>query len=90
MRSAAARQEGLTEEKISALDKNGLQTFTLREQVALRFAELMALDHHKIDDAFFVELKRHFTEAEIVELGVSIAMNLGFGRFTAALGVEPC
>ena len=50
----------------------------------------MALDPHKIDDAFFVDLKRHFTEAEIVELGVSIAMNLGFGRFTAALGVEPC
>jgi len=48
----------------------------------------MALDHHKIDNALFVELKRHFTEEEIVELGVSIALNLGFGRLTAVLGVE--
>ena len=55
----------------------------------MRFAELMALDHHKIDDAFFAELKRHFSEAEIVELGVSIGLFLGLGRFTAALGVEP-
>jgi alkylhydroperoxidase family enzyme len=89
VRSAEARQQGLTEEKISSLDKNTPQGFTPREQIALRFAELMALDHHKIDDAFFFELKRHFSEAEIVELGVSIALNLGFGRFTAALGVEP-
>lgn len=49
----------------------------------------MALDHHRIDNALFVELKQHFTEAEIVELGVSIALNLGFGRLTGALGVEP-
>lgn len=89
MRFAGARQEGLTEGKISALDEDSREAFTPREQVALRFAELMALDHHRIDDAFFIELKQHFTEAEIVELGVSIALNLGFGRFTAALGVEP-
>ena len=65
MRFAGARQEGLTEGKISALDEDSREAFTPREQVALRFAELMALDHHRIDDAFFIELKQHFTEAEL-------------------------
>ncbi len=88
MRDAGARQHGLTEAKIAALDGNAPEAFTPREQLALQFAELMAMDHHKIDDAFFAELKQRFTEAEIVELGVTVAIYLGLGRFTAVLGVE--
>jgi len=89
VRYAGARQQGLTEEKITALDGDAPGAFTPRERVALRFAELMAVDHHKVDDALFAELKRHFTEAEIVELGVNVALYLGLGRFTAVLGVDP-
>jgi len=47
------------------------------------------VDHHKVDEALFAELKRHFTAAEIVELGVNVALFLGLGRFTAVLGVDP-
>ena len=49
----------------------------------------MATDHHKVDDAVFAELRRYFSEAEIVELGVSTALFIGFGRFNAILGVDP-
>ena len=49
----------------------------------------MATDHHKVDDGVFAELRRHFSEAEIVELGVSTALFVGFGRFNAILGVDP-
>ena len=49
----------------------------------------MATDHLKIDDAVFVELRRHFSEAEIVELGVSTALFLGLGRFNAVIGIDP-
>jgi alkylhydroperoxidase family enzyme len=63
--------------------------FTPREGLAIRFAELLATDHHQIDEAFFAELKQYFTDAEIVELGVSTALFLGLGRFTAVLGVDP-
>jgi alkylhydroperoxidase family enzyme len=79
----------LTEDKIAALDSNTPEMFTPRERLAIRFAELMATDHHKIDEAFFAELKQYFTDAEIVELGVSTALFLGLGRFTAVLGVDP-
>ncbi len=89
VRYAGARHAGLSEAKVAALDDLDSGVFTPRERAALRFAELMAVDHHKVDDATFAELRRHFTEAEVVELGVAAALNLGLGRLTAILGVEP-
>ena len=65
--------------------------FTPRETVALRFATLMAQDHHKLDDAFFRELRAHFTDPEIIELGMVTGQFIGFGRLLAALDLEnPC
>ena len=79
----------MTEVKIAALDDLGSELFSPRERAALRFAELMASDHHQIDDALFTELRRHFSEAEIVELGVSTALFVGLGRFNAVIGIDP-
>jgi len=62
--------------------------FTPREMVALRFATLMAQDHHKLDDAFFRELRAHFTDPEIIELGMVTGQFIGFGRLLAALDLE--
>jgi len=89
VRHAGARQAGLTEVKIAALDDEGSTLFTPRERAALAFAELMATDHHRVDDALFAELRRHLSEAEIVELGVHVALFTGFGRLNAVLGIEP-
>ena len=79
----------MTEVKIAALDDVGSDLFSHRERAALIFADLMATDHRKIDDAVFAELRRHFSEAEIVELGVSTALFVGFGRFNAVIGIDP-
>ena len=89
VRYAGARHAGLTEVKIAALDDAGSNLFTPRERAALTFADLMATDHHKVDDAMFAELRRHFSEAEIVELGVSTALFIGFGRLNAVIGIDP-
>jgi alkylhydroperoxidase family enzyme len=89
VRYAGARQAGLTEVKIAALDDLASELFTPRERAALTFAELMATDHHRVDDAVFAELRRHFSEAEIVELGVCTALFVGFGRLNAAIGIDP-
>src|SRR3989442_1171322 len=86
VRYAGARQAGLTEVKIPALGNLASDLFTPRERAALKFAELMASDHHKVDDGVFADLKRHFSDAEIVELGVSTALFTGFGRFNAVAG----
>jgi len=79
-------QDGLSEAKIAALpgyEQSDL--FTAQEKLALRFAERMALDHHRIDDAFFHELREQFTDAQIVELGMMIGQYIGFGRLVAVL-----
>jgi alkylhydroperoxidase family enzyme len=89
VRYAGARQAGLTEVKIAALDTLDSELFSPRERAALTFADLMATDHHKVDDALFAELRRHFSEAEIVELGVSTAIFTGFGRLNTILGIDP-
>lgn len=36
------------------------------KQMAPRFAEKLAVDHHKVDDAFWSDPRTHFSEAEIV------------------------
>lgn len=89
LRYAGARHAGLTDAKIAAIDDEASPLVTPRERAALRFAELMAVDHHKIDDAVWGELRRHFSEAEIVELALNVTIVLGLGRFNAVLGIEP-
>ena len=89
VRYAGARQAGLTEVKIAALGNLASDLFSPRERAALKFAELMATDHHTVDDRVFGELKRHFSDAEIVELGVHTALFTGFGRFNAVVGIDP-
>ena len=84
-------QQGLTEAMVTALATGDEWVFTSREMVALRFATLLAQDHHALDDAIFRELRGHFTEPEIIELGMVTAQCLGFGRLIAALDLEnPC
>ncbi|MBI3827498.1 MAG: hypothetical protein HY294_16010 [Candidatus Rokubacteria bacterium] len=82
-------QQGLTEEKIAALDTyQESDAFTAQEKIALRFAELMAMSHHAIDDNFFRALRAQFTDAQIVELGMMIGQYIGFGRLVMVLDLE--
>lgn len=78
----------MTEEMVAALADFERGDFTPRETVALRFATLMAQDHHKLDDGFFTELRAHFTDPEIIELGLVTGQFIGFGRLIAALDLE--
>jgi alkylhydroperoxidase family enzyme len=78
----------MTEEMVAALADFEKGDFTLRETLALRFATLMAQDHHKLDDAFFSALRGQFTDAEIIELGMVTGQFIGFGRLIAALDLE--
>ncbi len=61
--------------------------FTDREKAALRLAECLALTPHQMDEAFYETLCQHFTPAQIVHLGVTIAFLYGFGRFVAAFRI---
>lgn len=53
------------------------------EKAAVHFADLLATDHLAIDDAVYDDLRRHFSEGELVELGMYCATCIGFGRLAA-------
>ena len=83
-------EKGLTEEKISALDspEAAATAFTSREAMAVRYAEMLAVDHHNIDDNFFLALREEFSDPEILELGMMIGQYIGFGRLLKVLDLE--
>jgi len=47
------------------------------------------VDHQKIDDALWAELRRQFTEAELIELAAHTTLYIGFGRFNEIVGLDP-
>jgi alkylhydroperoxidase family enzyme len=58
------------------------------ESIAIEYAERFALDHLNIDDAFFVRLHEHFSDADILDLTICIADYMGFGRLTQVLKLD--
>ena len=49
----------------------------------------MATDPGAIDGAFYGELRRHYSDEEIVELGAFIGFNIGFHTFFGTLEFYP-
>ena len=62
--------------------------FPSREKLAIRFAERMAADHQNVDDELFRELRREFSDPEILELGMITGQFIGYGRLLAMLDLE--
>jgi alkylhydroperoxidase family enzyme len=86
LRSASAQQSGLSEALIEAGDdyeRSG--GFTEKEKWALRYADQMYLNPESIDAAFYEELKKHYSEAEIMELGAFVAFHYGMQVFMRTL-----
>lgn len=75
---------GVTEDLVCSLAKPAeAEDLTAAERAALRFADLLATDHLSIDDSVYDDLRAHFDEGEIVELGLRCARTIGFGRLNA-------
>lgn len=75
-------------EAASGVDSADCAGFTERERAAIHFAEKMAVDHHNIGDADVAEMRRHFSDAEFLELAMMAGQYIGFGRVLAMLQLE--
>ncbi len=84
-----AVQDGVTEDLVCSLERHdeAVDDLTDAERAALRFADLFATNHLAIDDAVYDDLREHFTEGELVEIGLNCAIDLGVGRLTATWDV---
>ena len=58
------------------------------ERAALRFGDLFATDHLSIDAGVYAELRQHFAESQLVELGLYCSYLVGQGRLSATWGID--
>lgn len=59
------------------------------EKLALRYADQMQRDPAAITREWYAELHRHYSEAEVMELAVFVALNLGFHAVFSTLEFTP-
>lgn len=91
MRSASAKQNGLTEARIDdGIDHwRTSDAFTPAERIALEYSEMMQFEPEKIDADFYRRLADQYSTAEIVELGTFIGFNIGYHTFFRTLDFYP-
>jgi alkylhydroperoxidase family enzyme len=58
------------------------------EREALRFGDLFATDHLSINAATYDGLREHFTESQLVELGLYCSYLVGQGRLSATWRID--
>jgi uncharacterized peroxidase-related enzyme len=85
---AAGKRLGLTSEDFSALRQGEYSRFEEKAQTALLYAEKLTRASNAVTDADFVSLKRHFSDAEIVDLHLLVGLANLTNRFTDPLGLE--
>jgi len=84
LRTASGAEDGVTDALVCSLERPEVaDDLTEAEKAALAYADLMATDHLRVDDATFDRLRASFSEPQIVELGVHLAVFVGFGRLSA-------
>lgn len=69
-------------------DYESSSLFSEREKVALRYADAITWDPASADDAMWSDLKRHFSEPELVELGYLVGVFAGGQRWIHTLQVQ--
>jgi AhpD family alkylhydroperoxidase len=84
IRYQSAIDDGLTEDVVCSLERPAeAPDLTEAERSALRFADLFATNHLAIDDPVYDDLRGHFSEDQLVALGLHCALCVGLGRLAA-------
>lgn len=82
-------RRGATEELEAKLDDYEGSDLPERTKAALRLADRLTGEEPRIDPAFHEELKRVFSDAELLDLGMTIVFFSGWQRFNEAFGIVP-
>lgn len=62
-------------------------SFSARELAALRYADALYFDHHGITDEQFTQLRKVFSEQEIVELTWVLVQFIALGKLVYVFGI---
>jgi alkylhydroperoxidase family enzyme len=77
------KSDDVTEDDIACLGDED-DRFTPAERAALSFATALAADHLSIGEREITSLREHFSEEQVVELGMFAALMVGSGRLAYA------
>jgi alkylhydroperoxidase family enzyme len=87
--TALARQLGYTEQELADLERHAQsEAYDLALKAALRFAELMTKDAHRVTEEVFAEMRRHYDDSEILEISCVVGLTNYWNRFTTALRID--
>ena len=78
--------ESEAEQALGDLDRADLPAPTV---AALRLADCLTSERPLVDDALYAELRRHFDEGQILELGAALTVASGWQRMIEAFGIRP-
>ena len=85
---ASSKRAGVTPDDWQALKSGDYGRFSPPEQAALKFAAKLTLESRNVNDADFAELKKHFSEEQIVDLDALVSLVNFTNRITDPLGAE--
>jgi len=83
-----AKQFGVGDEAIAGLRDPGRHPFPPDQKAALLLADAMTEGRGAVPDPLFAEMRRHFSEPQIVEIATVIGLFNYFNRFNNALHME--
>lgn len=78
---------GLTYEEVSAIREGRFEGFAPPESALLRMADAMADTPANVSDELYTELRRHFSEEQLIELAAAAARENHRARFNRVFNV---
>jgi uncharacterized peroxidase-related enzyme len=85
---ASSKRVGLTAEDWASLKAGNFSRYSEKERAALTYSERLTRAPHQITETDFAELKKHFSDPEIVDIHMLAGLANLTNRFTDPLGLE--
>lgn len=78
---------GLSDDEVAAIREGSIEGFAPAEAALLRMADAMADTPSNVSDELYVELRRHFSEEQLIELAASAALENFRARYNRVFDV---
>ena len=82
-------RRGATEDLVAKLADYEDSDLPPRTKAALRLADTLSRERPAVDAEFMATLREHFSDDQILDLGMTIAFASGWQRFIEAFGIVP-
>ncbi|HKV26410.1 MAG TPA: hypothetical protein VJN93_17570 [Candidatus Acidoferrum sp.] len=79
---------GLSDEEVAAVREGRMEGFAAPEAALLHMADALAATPANVSDELFAELRRHFSEEQLMELAASAAQENYRARWNRVFAVE--